>query len=385
MAHRFKTPQTTYIGKNALLSAERDICRLGSKALIVIGKSMIKQGYADMLVTMLGKNSIDSVNFSEITGEPTDKMIEQGLTLYQNENCDFIIGFGGGSPLDAAKAIGILAGSSHKISHYNGKEITHAIPPLVAIPSTAGTGSEATPFTIITDTKNEIKMLLKGDPLMPDVAIIDPLFSMQMPRKVTLATGLDALTHAIEAFTSRKAFSESDLFALSAIERIFVNLPAAVKDGRDENAREQMAIAAYEAGVSFCNSSVTIVHGMSRPIGALFHIPHGLSNAMLLAECLSYIADGAYDRFAVLGRKVANADAADDDKTASGKFISAVSDLCKTCGVPSLGEYGIDKQKFLAEADKMASDAIASGSPANTRKPITKEDILQIYNNLWKE
>lgn len=383
MAHRFKTPQTTYIGKNALSSAERDICRLGSKALIVAGKSMIEQGHTDTLVTMLTRNNIGSVLFAEINGEPTDKMTEQGLSQYQKEQCDFIIGFGGGSPLDAAKAIGILASSSQGISYYNGKEITHAIPPLVEIPSTAGTGSEATPFTIITDTENEIKMLLKGDPLMPDVAIVDPLFSMQMPKEVTVATGLDALTHAIEAFTSRKAFCESDLFALSAIERIFLNLPLALRNGQDETARQQMAIAAYEAGVSFCNSSVTIVHGMSRPIGALFHVPHGISNAMLLTECLSYIADGAYERFAILGRKVASADTADSDKSAAGKFIDAVSGLCKACGVPTLSEYGIDKQQFLGAADKMASDAIASGSPANTRKPITKEDILQIYNNLW--
>lgn len=383
MAHRFKTPQTTYIGKNALANAERDICSLGSKALIITGKSMIKQGHTDTLAAMLGKNNIGSVIFSEISGEPTDKMIERGLLQYKEQQCDFIIGFGGGSPLDAAKAIGVLAGSSQEISYYNGKEITHAIPPLVEIPSTAGTGSEATPFTIITDTENEIKMLLKGDPLMPDVAVVDPLFSMQMPKKVTVATGLDALTHAIEAFTSRKAFSESDLFALSAIERIFLNLPLVLRNGQDETAREQMAIAAYEAGISFCNSSVTIVHGMSRPIGALFHVPHGLSNAMLLTECLSYIADGAYERFAILGRKVAGADAADDDEAATGKFIDAVSSLCETCGVPTLSEYGIDKQKFLKAADKMASDAIASGSPANTRKAITKEDIFQIYHNLW--
>lgn len=383
MAHRFKTPQTTYIGKNALANAERDICSLGSKALIITGKSMIKQGHTDTLAAMLGKNNIGSVIFSEISGEPTDKMIERGLSQYKEQQCDFIIGFGGGSPLDAAKAIGVLAGSSQGISYYNGKEITHAIPPLVEIPSTAGTGSEATPFTIITDTENEIKMLLKGDPLMPDVAVVDPLFSMQMPKEVTVATGLDALTHAIEAFTSRKAFSESDLFALSAIERIFLNLPLVLRNGQDETAREQMAIAAYEAGISFCNSSVTIVHGMSRPIGALFHVPHGLSNAMLLTECLSYIADGAYERFAILGRKIGQASPEDDDKTVTSKFIDAVSALCKTCEVPTLSEYGIDKQKFLKAADKMASDAIASGSPTNTRKTITKEDILQIYHNLW--
>ncbi|MCI8293082.1 MAG: iron-containing alcohol dehydrogenase [Hespellia sp.] len=384
MAHKFRIAGSTYIGKDALSCAEKEVCGLGDKAFIVTGKSMIKQGYVDKLVTMLKNNQVESVVFSEISGEPTDKMIEQGVHLYQTENCDFIIGFGGGSPLDSAKAIGVLAESNCKISDYNGREITHSIPPLVEIPSTAGTGSETTPFTIITDTEHDIKMLLKGDSLMPTIAIVDPMFSMQTPRGVTVATGLDALTHAIEAFSSRKAFSESDLFALSAVERIFKYLLVAVKNGNDEEAREQMAIAAFEAGVSFSNSSVTIVHGMSRPIGALFHVPHGISNAMLLSECLSYVADGAYDRFAVLGRKIGSANMEDDDRIATDKFISAVSALCKACEVPTLSKYGIDREQFMNAVEKMADDALASGSPANTRKPVGKEDIVRIYHNLWK-
>ena len=227
-------------------------------------------------------------------------------------------------------------------------------------------------------------MLLKGDALMPAVAVVDPVFTMQTPPGVTVATGLDALTHAIEAFTSRKAFCESDVFALSAVDRIFRYLPAAVKDGTDAAAREQMAIAAFEAGVSFSNASVTLVHGMSRPIGALFHVPHGISNAMLLKECLSFAMDGAYDRFAALGRKTGAAGPDSSDPEAAKLFLDNVAGLCRFCGVPTLAEYGIDRDEFMAASEKMAADALASGSPANARKIVEKDDILTIYRRLWE-
>ena len=160
---------------------------------------------------------------------------------------------------------------------------------MIAIPTTAGTGSEATMFTIITDTANNVKMLLKGACLIPDLAIIDPVFSISTPKSVTTSTGVDALCHAIEAYTSRKAQPFSDIFALSAIKRIFSNLPIVYEEPDNLEARKEMALAATEAGIAFNNSSVTLVHGMSRPIGALFHVPHGLSNAMLLERCMYFV------------------------------------------------------------------------------------------------
>lgn len=384
MANKLKLPTITVIGKNALNEAEDTICKLGKSAFVVAGKSMIRQGHLDLLTTLLQKNEISVTVFSEISGEPTDIDINKGVELYRKNNADFIIGFGGGSQLDAAKAIGILVCNPEPISNYVGKMISDSLPPLVEIPSTAGTGSEATQFTIITDTKTQVKMLLKGDSLMPTVAVIDPIFSLQTPRKVTVSTGLDALTHAVEAFTSRKAFEESDIFALSAIKRIFNYLPKVLENGDDISAREQMAIAAYEAGVSFSNSSVTIVHGMSRPIGALFHVPHGLSNAMLLKDCLEYVVDGAYQQFAELAREIGVSDKSENDQQAAENFISAVAKLCELCEVPTLKEYGINKTEYFDAMEKMASDAIASGSPANTRKEIFETDIICIYSQLWK-
>ena len=272
------------------------------------------------------------------------------------------------------KAIGSLVKNGGNISGYMGKVIDVEMPPMVAIPTTAGTGSEATQFTIITDTKKDIKMLLKGKVLIPSLAIIDPQFTMTAPPKITAATGLDALCHAVEAYTSRKAQTLSDTFALSAVKRIFQYLPIAFRDGKNEEARVQMSVAALEAGIAFNNSSVTLIHGMSRPIGALFHVAHGLSNAMLMKECLGFALEGAYDRFADLGRAIGAADGADSDETASAKFQAAVV---------ALAEFGIDKEAFFNVIEKMAYDAMDSGSPQNTQREITQADIEQMYKNLW--
>ena len=262
---------------------------------------------------------------------------------------------------------------------YIGKNINHKIPPLVMIPSTSGTGSETTPFTIINDNETNIKMLLKGDSLWPNLAIVEPSFSYNMPKKVTASSGLDALTHAIEAYTSRRAFAQSDMFALSAIKRIFKYLLLALDE--DFAAREEMAIASYEAGVSFANSSVTIIHGMSRPIGALFHVPHGLSNAMLLPTCLDYVKDGTYERFADMARAIGIDE--EDDIRASKLFVAEVTKLCIKCDVPSLAEYGVDKDKYLNSIAKMAKDAMASGSPSNTIKEINEKDIIKLYYDVY--
>ena len=254
---------------------------------------------------------------------------------------------------------------------------------MAAIPTTAGTGSEATQFTIITDTKKDIKMLLKGKVLMPDLAIIDPQFTMTAPPKITAATGLDALCHCVEAYTSRKAQTLSDTFAVSAVKRIFKYLPVAYKDGKNEEARVQMSVAALEAGIAFNNASVTIIHGMSRPIGALFHVAHGLSNAMLLKECLTFALPGAYDRFGALGRDIGVADAADSDQEAAEKFLKAVESLVNELDTPTLEQFGINKEEFFNVIDKMAHDAMDSGSPQNTMRDVTEEEVKEIYRKLW--
>lgn len=383
MAREFIVPGQIITGSGALTMAEETLKGLGKKALIVTDKVMIQLGNCAKVETALKNQGIDYAIYSEIVGEPTDTMIENGLKVYKKNGCDFLVALGGGSPIDSMKAIGSLVVNGGNISDYMGKVIDVEMPPLVAIPTTAGTGSEATQFTIITDTKKDIKMLLKGKVLMPKLAIIDPQFTMTAPPKITAATGLDALCHAVEAYTSRKAQTLSDSFAMSAVKRIFKSLPVAFKDGKNEEARIQMSVAALEAGIAFNNASVTIIHGMSRPIGALFHVAHGLSNAMLMKECLGFALEGAYDRFADLGRAIGVADATDEDKAAAEKFLSAIEGIVKELETPTLAEFGIDKEEFFKVIDKMAYDAMDSGSPQNTMREVSEEQVKQIYRNLW--
>lgn len=383
MAREFIVPGQMITGAGALEMARDTLGQLGKKAMIVTDKVMMELGNCAKVEKVLKSQKVEYTIYSEIAGEPTDVMIEKGLTQYKEEGCDFLVALGGGSPIDSMKAIGSLVKNGGNISGYMGKVIDVEMPPMVAIPTTAGTGSEATQFTIITDTKKDIKMLLKGKVLIPSLAIIDPQFTMTAPPKITAATGLDALCHAVEAYTSRKAQTLSDTFALSAVKRIFQYLPIAFRDGKNEEARVQMSVAALEAGIAFNNSSVTLIHGMSRPIGALFHVAHGLSNAMLMKECLGFALEGAYDRFADLGRAIGAADGADSAETASAKFQAAVVALTEELETPTLAEFGIDKEAFFNVIEKMAYDAMDSGSPQNTQREITQADIEQMYKNLW--
>lgn len=384
MAFLFTVPKKTIAGVNALQESKEIMQRTGKSAFIVTGKNITKSGMVKELTDLLDSWGIRSCVFNEITGEPTVTMIEEGVATYKKTNCDFLIGFGGGSPLDSTKAIAAMSVLPGTIADYLGKEMDGKFPPMVLIPTTAGTGSETTKFTIITDEEKGIKMLLKGASLLPDVAILDPKMTLLAPRSVTAATGMDALTHAIESYTSRKGNAFTDIYALSAIKRIFSNLPLALEDSMNLKAREEMLIAAFEAGVCINNASVTLVHGMSRPIGALFHVPHGISNAMLLKECLSYVMEACPERFEEMANAIGIKKEEDTAVQMGEKFLFKLGQLCEICQIPTLKEYGIDQNAFDLVKDKMAGDAIASGSPSNTIKEITKEDILILYDRLWK-
>lgn len=384
MVRKFNTTQTIFSGWGAFQESSVVLSELGQKPLIVTSVGtwsrmglQIEESFAKIFPSHAVYQGINS--------EPTDTMIAEGVKSYQENHCDCIIGIGGGSPLDAMKAIAAGTMDSVSIASYMGKEINGQLPPMAAIPTTAGTGSEVTKFTIITDTKTNIKMLLKGEVLLPQIAIVDASLSQSMPSYITASTGLDALTHAIEAYTSKQAQPLTDALALSAVKRIFQYLPIAYQDGSNQKAREEMAAAALEAGICINNSSVTIVHGMSRPIGALFHVPHGLSNAMLLEKCLQFALSGCYERFGALGRAIGVATTEHSDEVAAELFLKAVKSLCHTCQVPTPEQYGISKEVFFDAIEKMAADAIASGSPGNTRREVTDSDCIELYGSLWGE
>ncbi|MBR0474301.1 MAG: iron-containing alcohol dehydrogenase [Erysipelotrichaceae bacterium] len=383
MANTFLTPKTIVSGNNALDAASSQLSSFGKKAFVVTDATMVKLGNADSLLKVLDKEGIEYSVFPEVNFEPNDLIVKQGAEAYKASGCDFLIALGGGSPIDTAKAISILLASDAALSSYMGKIIDIARPGLVAIPTTAGTGSEATKFTIINDTETKVKMLLTGPCLIPDLAIIDPMFTISAPKSVTAHTGIDALCHALESYTSRKAQPLSDTFALSAIKRIFGNLRTCYNEGNNTEARIQMSLAALEAGISFNNSSVTIVHGMSRPMGALFHVPHGLSNAMLLKECMDFAVKGAYDRFADVSRYLGLSDST-DDKEAAELFLKELSSLLSDLHVPTMSEYGIDKEEYFNNIDKMAHDAFASGSPSNTIRETSVEDMKELYKQIYR-
>jgi Alcohol dehydrogenase, class IV len=383
LANLLLVPRKIVTGSQALADAGKFFKELGSKALIVTDNVMVDIGNIAKLTNILDSNDMEYAIYSGVNGEPSVEMVDEGGKVYKDNGCDCLIGVGGGSPIDAAKAIGAMINNPGNIVNYMGREICNPLPPLAAVPTTAGTGSEATPFTIITDNKNNVKMLLKGAVLLPVLAVIDPDLSASSPSKVTAATGIDALTHAIEAYTSRKAQLLTDNFALSACKRIFIYLRRAYQNGGDIEARTQMAIAALEAGIAFANASVTIVHGMSRPIGALFHVPHGVSNAMLLVTCLNYAKEGASDRFADIAKTVGLCNQDVNSEEAVDALVKEVQRLCLDINIPTLRQFGINKEKFISLTDKMATDALNSGSPANTLRQPSKEDIICLYKKLW--
>ena len=381
-ASSFVTPRRIVYGEGALASAAGQLASMGTKALVVTDSVMVKLGNLALVTDALDAVGIAYCVYDEVNSEPVDTMVERGVELFSSEGCDFMVALGGGSPIDTMKAIAMCVASGAPIASFMGKPYTGPVCPMVAIPTTAGTGSEATQFTIITDTTHDVKMLIAGVPLIPELAIVDPQFTMTAPASVTAATGIDALCHAIESFTSRKAQPLSRTFSLSAAKRIFGNLATCVSDPSNVEARTQMSIAATEAGIAFNNSSVTIIHGMSRPIGALFHVPHGLSNAMLMEACFDFALDGAYAEFAEVARYCGLSDA-EDDAAAARDLMNAIHELLVAVRIPTLEEFGVEREAFEAAVDKMAADAEASGSPANTIKPVTQDDMKAIYRSLY--
>lgn len=384
MAYTYLTPPKVLMGEGALALASDTWKSFGRKALIVTDAMMVKLRNVDKVTCILDQIGVAYAIYDEINQEPCDYMIEKGAEIYREEQCDFLIAVGGGSPIDSMKAIGAVIVLGQNINSFMGKIIEGRFPHMCAVPTTAGTGSEATQFTIINNTEKNIKMLLKGPSLLPELAIIDPVFTMTAPSSVTAATGIDALCHAVEAYTSVKAFPMTDTMAKSAVKRIFDSLYRCYTDGSNTEARIDMAVAALEAGMAFNNASVTLIHGMSRPIGALYHVPHGLSNAMLLEKCLDFAADGCPERFRELGEVIGVCEKGMTDQEGAAAFIKAVSELCRELKIQTPEEFGIEKEDFFANIDKMAQDALDSGSPGNTVRKPEKEDIIRIYKSLFE-
>jgi alcohol dehydrogenase class IV len=383
----FRIPGKLITGSGSSDQVGEETKKLGvKKGLIVTDTVMVKLGIADGIKKALEQNKIQCAIYDGVATEPTIDYVQEGLKIYKDNECDFIVAVGGGSPIDTAKAISIMVTNSGSIEDYMGLEkIPKKGAPLIAIPCTAGTGSEATMVTIITNTKTDVKMLIGSPFIIPEISIVDPLLTLSCPRGLTAAVGVDALTHAIEAYVSIKAQPMTDIFCLSAIELISGNLRQAWANGNNIEAREKTMLGALQAGIAFSNSSVALVHGMSRPIGAYFHVPHGASNAALLGVVMDFSLIGNATRYAHVAKAIGENITGLTDLDAAELGVKAVKRLIKDVQVPSLPELGVDKDKLNKLAPKMAEDAIASGSPRNNPRQATNEEIIELYRLAYEQ
>jgi len=355
-----------------------------ARPLVVSDPIMVSTGLIQRALEPLAEEGIAAKVFSDTVSDPTDTVIEAGVAIFRKEQYDCLIGFGGGSPIDTAKAMAILAAGGGKMRDYKAPiAADKGAVPVIAIPTTAGTGSECTRFTVITDTERDEKMLIHGLGALPLAAIVDYELTYTVPPRTTADTGVDSLTHALEAFVSRRANPFSDALALSAMALIGRHIRTAYAEPRNALAREGMMIGATQAGLAFSNSSVALVHGMSRPIGAHFHVPHGLSNAMLLPAITRYSVSGAEARYAEAARRVGFAAPGDADAVAAARLVTGLEALNKELAVPTPADYGIKEADWNGKMALMAEQALASGSPGNNPRVPDAAEIVALYREVW--
>ena len=386
MISQFNVPATVITGAGASRELAPQLLRLGARrVLLVTDAFMESSGLAEVFLRAMEGAGIRVALFTGVQPDPTDANVRDGLRVYGGKQCDAIVALGGGSPIDAAKAIAVLATNSEPLSQYQGyHKVPKAGAPLVVIPTTAGTGSEVTKVAVITDTVRDVKMMMLDRHFLPTVALVDFELTLSMPPALTAHVGVDTLTHGIEAYVSRKATALTDPLALTCIRLVAEHLETAWREPANRPAREGMMLAATLGGMAFANSSVALVHGMSRPIGAVFHVPHGLSNAVLLPAVTRFSIAGAPECYATVARTMRLAALADSDVTAGEKLVAGLAALNTRLQVPRLGGCrGVERARFDATKEKMAADALASGSPQNNPVVPTAEQIVALYEESW--
>ena len=386
MASSFNIPSSVIIGGGASAELLPQLRRLGAKRVLVVTDAfMVKSGVVARLLAPLQESGMEVAVFDGVQPDPTVQNVREGLALYRSSGAEAVVAIGGGSPLDAGKAISILTTNPEPLADYMGyHKIPKAGAPLLAIPTTAGTGSEVTKVAVITDTERDVKMMILDQHLLPVVALVDYELTLSMPAPLTAHVGVDTLTHGIEAYVSRKASEMTDPIALSCIRLAATHLVKAWEEPGNLAAREGMMLSATQGGMAFANSSVCLVHGMSRPLGLLFHIPHGLSNAMLLPAVTRFSLAGAEARYATVARTMGLCAANASDASAAASLVEGLEKLNARLEVPRIRDFkGATLEVFEAALEKMASDALASGSPANNPVVPTASEIVQLYREAW--
>ena len=380
-------PAVLRVGGGALAGVPEALRQLGLDApLIVTDRFMATSGVLDRVRDTLGAAGIASRVFAGVVPDPTVASVDAALAALRGGEHDCVIGLGGGSPIDTAKMVAVLA--RHEVTP-RALKFPHlqdaAGLPIIAIPTTAGTGSEATRVTVITDEASQEKMMCMGLAYLPRIAIVDFELTLSKPWRLTADTGLDALTHAIEAFVSKQASPFTDALALAAMRALWGNVALACTEPSNRVAREAMMLGALQAGMAFSNASVALVHGMSRPIGAHFQVAHGLSNAMLLPVVTAWSVPGAEARYAACARAMGIASPEDADVDAAHALVAALRAKNVELDVPSPRRYGIDAERWTALLPLMAEQAIASGSPANNPRVPDAAAITELYRQVWRD
>ena len=376
-------PRTFRIGGGVLDELPDVLAAAGlSRPLIVTDAWMQSSGLLSRVEALLSSAGIAARSFTGVVPDPTIASIDAGCAFLAGGDHDCVIGLGGGSPIDSAKMIAVRRDRTIPELKAPHQEDAAGLP-IIAIPTTAGTGSEATRFTVITDAETDEKMLCAGLAYLPLIALVDYELTLSKPPRLTADTGIDSLVHAVEAYVSKRANPFADTMALSAMRLIWPNLPRACADPQDRPAREALMLGALQAGIAFSNSSVALVHGMSRPIGAHFHVSHGLSNAMLMPAVTQWSAPAALPRYAQCARAMGLADDAEADQSAVGALVEALHAINADLAVPSPRAYGIERERWEALIPLMAQQALGSGSPANNPRLADASEIEALYRQAW--
>lgn len=381
------TPTRILAGAGSVRRLPEVLKHLGcSRPLVVTDHFLSRSPLLERLTGPLDAAGIRHSLYPDCCSDPTTEEVRTGVEVMGAGDFDCLIAFGGGSPMDTAKAMNILYAGGGEMRDWkvpNSADLP--VLPLICVPTTAGTGAEVTKFCVITDTEGEVheKMLIMGAACLPDAALIDHELTLDLPPRITADTGIDAITHALEAYVSAKANPYSDAMALAALGQLFPSIRTAVREPHNGAAREAMMLGATLAGLAFSNASVALVHGMSRPIGAFFHVPHGLSNAMLLPAVTAFSAEAAPVRYAAAARAMGCAGSGDDDAAAITCLIDGLAALNADLEVPTPRVWGIEETRFLGLVETMAAQALASGSPANNPKVPTAEEIAALYRRCF--
>lgn len=385
MFNRILTPRELLVGGGSLQHLPALLGRLGiARPLLVIDPAIQRLGLADGAIAAMRAEGLGITVFAEVVEDPTDVSVTAAVAVLQAGGCDGVIGFGGGSAIDTAKAAAIVASTGETIEALKVPRIVDRVTmPVVAIPTTAGTGSEVTRACVITDTVRQEKALILGTAALPAAAIVDFELTLTCPYRVTVDTGLDALTHALEALINRNGNAHAEALALSALKLIGAHLETAAQEPGNRAAREAMMLGATHAGLAVSNTSTALIHGLSRPIGAFFHVPHGLSNAMLLPLVTHFSLSAAVSGYAMAARALGWAGPGTSDQKAGEALVQGFIDLNARLKVPTPKAYGIDEAEYHRLMPEMARQALASGTPGNNPRVPTALEIVALYTAAW--